>query len=117
MNIYPTKLLNIIPLFALFLVSGCASYGPASDGNRLSNGYKDRKISENRFWVYYQGDVYDTSSSVLKLWKKRAEELCAGKGYVGQPIEGATPYTYSAGVYGVHRSKLIKFEGEIVCNL
>jgi len=103
---------------ASFLTS-CASYGPASEG-RLSIGYKDKMLGENKYWVFFRGDVYDTSSSVLTLWKKRATELCEGRGYTGTPEEGGTPYSYQAyapGAYGQSfNAKLVQFEGEITCN-
>lgn len=100
----------------LFFLSGCASYSPVPDDNRLSSGYKDKKLGENNYWVFFQGAAYDTSTSVLKLWQKRASELCSGKGFVGTPVEGFTSYTYSAGAYGVHPAKLVNFRGEITCN-
>jgi len=103
---------------AVLLLAGCASYGPMPEGTE-SSGYRDKRIGDNKYWVFYRGDVYDTSSSVLALWEKRANDLCGGRGYSGTPVEGAKHYTYQSyapGSYGTFSGKLVQFEGEITCN-
>ena len=108
---------NIVIAFLVLIVTGCASYKPL-DKNGLSGGYEDKKTADNKYFVLFKGEAYDTSDSVLKLWKKRANELCKN-GYTGNPEKGHWYFTYTYSGPGVPAmpmtDKNIKYSGEIEC--
>jgi hypothetical protein len=64
-----------ISITLMSLVSGCATPYQAFG---FGGGYKETKISENRFQLHFSGNGPTSFETVQTYWHRRAKELCNG---------------------------------------
>tara|TARA_R110002126_G_scaffold257608_2_gene400661 strand:+ start:428 stop:730 length:303 start_codon:yes stop_codon:yes gene_type:complete len=65
-------------IILLFLFSCANPYG--KHNGLFGTGYKDTKISENKYRIIYQGNGYTSKSVLVDYNSRRSSELCP-KGY------------------------------------
>lgn len=84
-----------VVLLLLVFLTGCATpYQPAG----IRGGYDDyRAGAGGAIMVTFQGNGYTSESAVLKMWHRRAAEVCGGSDrYIVLDAERSTSVTHGA---------------------
>lgn len=102
-------------LFLCLTLAGCAtSYGP----NGMTGGYKEAKVNDHTYEVYFFGNGHTSGDTVWYYWIYRCAELTKEKGFTAftlTPLEkktsSAAPQTHYSGYSDKEAPVYVKTKG------
>ena len=109
-------LAKILITALMLAVAGCATSYQNRTPWRSGFGYADEKIAEDTYKVTFLANSMTDRDTVLKLWHRRATELCEGSGYEHDAIYSERERRGSGNVYAsfsVYRDPYV--EGTVKC--
>lgn len=71
----------------LVVVLGCGGCATPYQQMGFRGGYRDRQLSEGRFFVEVRVNAYASSGTALEYLHRRARDLCTAAGYAEYAIE------------------------------
>ncbi len=110
-------LMGTIIVAAVSLV-GCATYKSSKAG--LSKiGYEEKLLNDGTYQLTYYGSGFNKHDDIVKLWHKRAAELCNGQEYESETKDEhwiSNSYTVLPPFIFKSKSAAPSIEGKLRCN-